>query len=265
MKRISICISTIDDRIHGIRNLLDQALPEAEYTVVHQITNLQTYQAFYQDYPAVIFIPMQGKGLSRSRNLALQCATAEWVYLCDDDVIIRNNLSQIAATYGDKYPDAGILCCQLQTSEGDPFKSYRAAATNLSIHAVGSISSAEILIRRTAIQQGHIRFDERFGLGAEFISGEEYLMLRRAMKLGCKVQYVPEVIAIHPALSTGTRYTADLVQSKGAIIAARAGSLYLLFNLIYAWRKWPEYKDSMQITAFLNYIYSGSKRYLHHE
>lgn len=264
MKRISICISTIDDRIHGIRNLLDQALPDAEYTVIHQLTNGLSYQSFYQDYPMVIFIPLQGKGLSRSRNLALQCAHAEWVYLCDDDVLLPNDFCHIIENQDDTFPDTDVFCFQLQTTEGQAFKQYKQTAEKINKAAAGSVSSAEIVIRRKAVQNGHIRFDERFGLGAEFISGEEYLMLCRAIERGCTVRYIPLPIAIHPPVSTGRIYTPELVQSKGAIIAARAGKFYMFLNLIYALRKWPEYRRVMNITTFLGYIYSGSHRFFYH-
>jgi hypothetical protein len=46
-------------------------------------------------------------------------------------------------------------------------------------------------------------FDLDFGLGSLYPSGEEYIFLTDALKLGLNVGYFPVVIGIHPDSSSG--------------------------------------------------------------
>lgn len=261
MTRLSICIATIDDRIEHLR-LPEQQQPDSiEWIVIHQITDTTDYSAFYATHPHVQFHTMQGKGLSRSRNAALQLATGEWIYLCDDDITLSAELLSILESAAAHWPDAAILTFQLRTPGGAFFKNYPQAPMLHHQRSIGGVSSGEIILRKKAVDQGAVRFDERFGLGANFISGEEYLMLRHAMREGIPIAFYPAAIGTHPENSTGNNFTPALVQSKGAIIATTYGHACWMLNFLYAIRKHPVYRHQLGFFAFLKYIYSGSRAY----
>ncbi len=261
MTLLSICIATVDARIHHLQLPVAGFPATVEWLVIHQVTDAADYAVFYEAHPGVTFYTMHGKGLSRSRNKALNLATGKWIYLCDDDIVIDKNLLHTIEAAQAQWPEAGILTLRLQTPENGWFKQYKTQPFLHTLPSIGSISSGEILLHKSAVESGAILFDERFGLGASFISGEEYLMLRQAMRQGIKIAFFPANIGVHPANSTGTHFTPQLIASKGALIANVYGHACWLLNSVYAIRKYRIYRHQLGFFMFLKYIYSGSKSY----
>ena len=77
MTKLSILLSTVDDRIYSAENILLHQFDDTEFIVVHQITD-QTkttpYQNFYAKFSTtqVKFIQKFEKGTGRSRNAAME-------------------------------------------------------------------------------------------------------------------------------------------------------------------------------------------------
>ncbi|HAE34724.1 MAG TPA: glycosyltransferase [Chitinophagales bacterium] len=260
---IEIGISTIDDRIKQACMILDQRLANVRYRVCHQVTDSKDHSHVYERYPDVEFLVMHEKGLSKSRNRLLHSSHADWLYLCDDDVI-PENISHLLKTAVQDQPDTSICCFMLKDENGHALKRYAAEAYQINRRTAGGVSSAEVIYHLPSLLQAGLAFDERFGLGSEYISGEENLLLDQALKKGLKIRFFPMYIGSHPALRTGILFTPELVRSKGALHAARYGAGATLMNLLFACRKFRLYKDQMSPAAFLRYIYSGSKDYQRH-
>ena len=66
-------------------------------------------------------------------------------------------------------------------------------------------SSVELIFKNESIKRVNLKFDENFGLGAEFAIGEEAIFVADAVKKGLKIGFVPEVLVTHAHNSTGHR------------------------------------------------------------
>lgn len=176
------------------------------------------------------------KGLSRNRNIALDAATAKYCLISDDDVdydadglqkvidVLENNRDICIATF--KYSGKDIKVYPDYIFDlNKPPKNY-------------SLSSIEIAFRREPVIKSGIRFDERYGVGAEFIAGEENLWIHYLLKNGLTGRFFPINIAFHNGESTGSRLASDpkLIECKGAVFTHLYPGTWILRMIRHALR-----------------------------
>ena len=84
--------------------------------------------------------------------------------------------------------DVVALSFQIFDPESRQFyKNYRQdAVSNLDFRGILRISSIEFFINLDKVNKGNLRFDERFGLGAKYPSGEENILLADLLKRNIK-------------------------------------------------------------------------------
>lgn len=262
MTFLSICVSTINERIGQLQKLLETIPEEAECLLIHQVTDETDYRETYASLKGCRILTQTGKGLSRSRNLALKEAKGEWVYLCDDDVQLLPGLIEKLEQAVSDHPECALFRFRIDSTTNTPFKDYPAHSRVLDRSMAGSVSSAEIICKRSAAEG--VSFNESFGLGTSFPSGEEYLFVLDMLFKGHSMWYIPVSIVMHPPESTGTSFSPAVIRSKGALIRHRFGIAFLLLNLLYAVRKHPVYAQQTGFFAYLKEIYRGSFQYGRH-
>lgn len=198
------------------------------------------------------------KGLSRSRNRAITNAKADICLISDDDVAYKDDIESTILSAFKNNPDVDIITFQVETPEGDSFKSYKNKQFNHTLKTIMKVSSVEIAFRRSSLIQNNISFDEEFGLGSTYPTGEEAIFLSDALKKGLKLLYVPKVIVVHPIESSGGNYKNPiLAQAKGAMIYrifGVIGYLIITFFAIKHHRKTP-----YTLFGFMKEMYSGAK------
>lgn len=267
MKKLSILLSTINDRIYAAESLLLQQFEDSEFIVVHQITentNADKYNSFYEKFNAenIKFIPRFEKGTGRSRNCAMESASGALFYLCDDDLIFKKDFYSKIMAASEKFPGADILTFKIETTDLQPYKNYPANSFTHTLRSSATVSIVEMVIRRTAYQKGLVKFDERFGLGTKYNTGEEFVMLSDGLKKGLNAVYVPEYLVQHPPVSSGKIFNTEVAFDKGAMIAKVYGWKFLMIDGLFALRKYQEYKKSLGFLSFIYYIYRGSFKFL---
>lgn len=202
-------------------------------------------------------------GLSKSRNRALAHATADIVLIADDDVRHPPDAPATVARAFAAYPRADIITFQAQTPAGAPFKKYASRARRHTARSIMRVSSWEIALRLESIRAAGLRFDEAFGLGAEFPTGEENIFLIDALRRGLNLRYEPQVIAVHPAESSGADLsTVDAVQAKGAAFRRMFGAAFLPVALAFAGKKYR--RSPFSCGRFYRHMREGSARFDRH-
>ena len=194
------------------------------YVVSMQYTDSR----FLQDIPDslksredVKVITLEGRGLARNRNHALDVATADILLIADDDErISANALRQVMQAYAD-HPEVDIALFRLNDIHDRPFKIYPDGMVMDYAEACEQgyyPSSLEISMRGKLAAEG-LRFNERFGLGAEFPCGEEDVLLCDAGRRGCQILLFDVVVAQTIAGSTGSKFLVNpgVQQAKGAV------------------------------------------------
>lgn len=146
------------------------------------------------------YLHLDRRGLSRARNAALALARAPWVHFPDDDCTVAPDILERVAAALAARPDAGFVAARVLTPDGRPVMPGMDGAprvlaspadTLATVMSPGLFVSARVLERCGG-------FDERFGVGAEWGSGEESDLLFRAFAAGETGLYVPDAVVTHP-------------------------------------------------------------------
>ncbi len=228
---INILISTIDEGINRIEQILLEQRSDLKYFISHQVT-AERFRAVPETLKRedVYVGQIEGKGLCRNRNNSISMADGDVVILADDDVRYQPDWIDMVIRVFETDRELDVACFKIFTPEGDPdYKKYSEQTYLLNDETHHYISSLEIVFRLGVIRANNIVFDERFGLGSKLNSfGEESVFIHDCIKAGLKVKYIPEYLVEHPAVSTIkaiNRFARLNTIFKGAYDARRYGWL----------------------------------------
>ena len=218
----------------GIKDLHKESI---DCLLINQVENHK--DAFEKNEQHLRILSYPEKGLSRSRNRAIQNAHGDIVLLADDDIRYLNGIEKTILGEFQKHEHADIICFQLLKKKGHPYKRYGTATKHINRFDSLRVSSAEIAIRLTSIKKKGVIFDEHFGLGTSLPSGEEQVFLKDALDSDLHVIYVPIPIALHEAASSGeTGWTdKEYRQSKGALLYRLFGGFSTIMMPLFALKK----------------------------
>lgn len=179
------------------------------------------------------------KGLSVNRNIALSKATAPLLLISDDDTVhTAEGLRAIIDAFSE-HPDIDIITFRFDSTGNKKYYPDHSVSINKCPKGY-YISSIEIAMRRTAVQ-GKIWFNENFGIGATFPSGEEDVFLRDCLDSGLKGIFLPITIARHDGTTTSERNMMldSRPQTKGAVFLRLYPIQWPLRMLVHTLREIP--------------------------
>lgn len=201
---------------------------------------------------------IDSKGLSKNRNHALTKGTAPVCLIADDDVdYFEDGLIALMDVF-DRHPEIGVASFMY---EGNDDKCYPDKPVNLDKRPRGFYtSSIEMAFRRETVEKTGVKFDENFGLGARFGSGEEDLWLHSLLKNGVNGRFFPILIARHEGLSTGRREAnnPEYVKTKGAVLRKIHPATWPLRMLTHAWRNHRSAASSIPTHRYIFNWLSGA-------
>ncbi|MEA1880602.1 MAG: glycosyltransferase family A protein, partial [Campylobacterota bacterium] len=242
-----ILISTMNGKFFTKDNTLKENI-----LVVNQYTN--------EPYVGDAVYNYNERGLSKSRNHALEKSHADICLISDDDLEYIEDLKDTVLTAFKENPSADIITFQVISPDGEPFSNYKKDTFWHNKKSIMRVCSVEIALRSEVIKGHHLNFDENFGLGAEFPTGEEVIFLSDALGKSLKVLYVPIPIVIHPLESSGSNYgNMALIQAKGAMFYRLFGSLGYVASALYAYKK--NQFSSLNMKDFFLMMLKGIKNY----
>ena len=220
---------------------------------------------FYRNQARIKWINTSSRGLSKSRNIALEESNADICLIADDDLVYVSDYEKKIKKEFERFPDADIITFQVEGIEGK-YKDYPLRAKKLNYLTLMKVSSVEVAFRRKSILKNGIRYNEIFGAGAKYQMGEENIFLTECLKKGLKIMYAPVKIAdLHLGDSSWfTGYSQEYFRSKGAQFVAMSRFVSLLYILQFSLRKHNLYKKEISFSYALKYMIQGRKNYLGH-
>lgn len=170
------------------------------------------------------------KGISRSRNQAIKNATSKYALLTDDDVIFEPNFDQIILSAFKDETEAGFLVFKAKTLKGNDYRQYNDENFELSKQSIEGVMSIEIACDLEKIKTTGVIFDERFGIGSQFETAEEYLFISQLIKNNVRGYFCNQYIVSHSEYNSGKALGSD------KIIYARSALAYKKYkSLAYFW------------------------------
>lgn len=218
---ISLIVPTLGTREKELHRLFEslnnQTLQDFEVIVVTQ-DNHQVVEGILSEFPfSYKHAKMNEKGLSKARNEGLKYVEGSILTFSDDDCWYAENcFEEVRSSF--EQQNADILCFQIY----DPiqncyYKEYPAnQQTKVPIKGLFRKSSIEIFLSLEKIKINDISFDEKFGLGAQYPSGEENIFLFDLYNKGYKsISYLPKKIVFHKKPTMESRINHKTFIGKG--------------------------------------------------
>lgn len=220
----------------------------------------QCDQEGYAEYPtkegtARMFFSRQ-RGLTKSRNLAIEKALADVCLLCDDDEQFVPNYDKLILDSYEALPQADVIIFKMVNRP----PSFEDKVIRLRFPQTLKVSSWQISFRRERLLAASVRFDELLGAGTGNGAEEELKFLLDCERAGLMIYYVPVPIAsVTQAESTWfDGFSETFFENRGAttryILGAGMASLYAVYYII---RKRKLYQESISSLNALRAIFRG--------
>ena len=202
--KLEVLISTIDAGIEKIKKILLPQRPDVKYIVVHQY-QYDKFKYIPKELlrDDVLVTQIQGKGVTKSRNIAIHLAEGDIGFFSDDDVTYGDDyFDKVIKTFREK-PGLDVAIFKIKTPDGEPeYKEYPEEALKLE-KLPFYIGTIEIAFQVKKIKEKNLHFDERFGVGQPLLIGsDESIFVLDCIKAGLNVWYYPFYVVNHPFEST---------------------------------------------------------------
>lgn len=201
------------------------------------------------------------RGLSRSRNLALSHAQETYLWLCDDDVCIDSLAEERILSAFAAMPKADALCCNVVSeTEGRP-QHLITEKHSLKVRNAMRYPTYRFVWKTEVLKKLGVQFDEQFGSGATYSSGEDSLFTHTMLKRGCRIVAVPVEIGRvrHSDSQWFSGYTDKYLFDKGALFAALFG--FALPYCAYMLLRHPDWREGRPFGKALALMQSGARTY----
>jgi glycosyltransferase involved in cell wall biosynthesis len=184
------------------------------------------------------------RGLTKSRNMAIEYSNADICLLCDDDEEFVSDYTQKIFKAYEMLPQADVIAFKMVNRS----PSYPDRVMRLRFPNTGKVSSWQISFRRKRLLETGVRFDELLGAGTGNGAEEELKFLLDCERAGLKIYYVPFEIASvdHEASTWFDGFTETFFEDRGATTRYIMGApLAMLYGVSYVARKHRKYRKNL--------------------
>lgn len=196
------------------------------------------------------------RGLSRSRNMAIQNALGDICLLCDDDECLEDGYESLIVEAFECNPDADVIAFQV-TNKKTRLKKKKQKLGYLDCL---KLASYQIAFRRRAIVDKNIQFDPLMGAGSGNGGGEENKFLWDCLRCGLSIYYVPVTIAVllEKTSTWFFGYDRKFFYQRGAVTRYMMGIwLSVFYGIYYILRKRALYQDEISMLSASKALFQG--------
>ena len=131
------------------------------------------------------------RGLSKSRNMAIDNSMGDICLLCDDDELLENSYADTIINAFGRLPCADIIAFEVKNRK----KKLPNKIIRIGYFRSLRISSSQIAYKRDSIKNNNLKFDINLGAGTDNGVGEENKFLHDCLRNKLKIYYYPVEIA----------------------------------------------------------------------
>lgn len=207
------------------------------------------------------------RGLSKSRNMAIDRAWADICLLSDDDELFQHDVEErVLKAYAD-YPEADIIAFKVDNADtfgygvNNSKRIYPNHAYKCGLIGCLHISSWQISFRRASIVEKAIRFDELMGSGTGHGAQEESKFLIDCLRAGLTIWFVPITVATMIDSEESQWFKGFdkifFIDRGWATRRFLGWWLATLYAFYYAWKKRSMYKQDISPMCALGCMLRG--------
>jgi glycosyltransferase involved in cell wall biosynthesis len=256
--KLEVLISTMhqtDFSLAGNMNITTDAI------IINQCDK-NDYHEKKTETGCIKMISVKERGLSKSRNLAINNSNSDICVIADDDLKYRSGYKDIIINSYSKYPDADIIAFDVpSTNQMRPTASLREGKVDF-LHSM-KIASYQITFKRSSIIDNNLSFNEMFGAGSKYICGEENIFLTEALRKGLKIYFVNQNIAIvdHKESTWFNGFNEKYFITKGAMFYEMFPLMSYLLIIQFALRKRKIFNKKYTVLDSISIMLRGIKDY----
>ncbi len=259
MDRIGVCVSTMNQSDHLIIRKMNIS---TDAIIVNQ-TDVEKTELILDNNRIIKIIHTKERGLSRSRNRALNEADFDICLIADDDMIFRRDYPLIVRNAFEKYKKASIIGFYVHSLNKNRCTSKPLWQGYISYINSMRLSSFQLAIRKNELSERGLSFNEEFGSGSgKYGFGEENIFLYDAIRKGLKIAYVDQTIAFVKHITSNWfkgfndyKYFID----RGAIFRQMSGVFSYPLIWQFALRKYPIYRKHINFLDCIKLMDLGRK------
>ncbi len=252
---VSALVCTIDERIKNIETLMPMLLEADEVIISHQITKPSIKPSTFK-HPKIKYVTLDVKGLSINRNNAVQHANGDVCYTVDDDISLAPGWCNTIKQAFDNN-NADMLTFIIE-GLSYPVQKNSKVSTMQSLRK----KSVEIAFKRKSILDVQLKFDENFGLGSRYPSGEENIFLVDALRKQLIIIETPFIIGSHFHPTSGL-ISLESIAVKPYIWKRMFGRLGVVCSLFYFAYKIIFNKNISKLKGLKNLVKHSFKAFIY--
>lgn len=255
---IEIIISTMNNNID---NFDIKQLNLHKVTIINQIPDRCDNKSEEFNIGNIKWINVDQKGLSKSRNLALEITSSDYIYLTDDDVVLNDKFKETVIDSIESNPAVDILAFQVSGIERK-FKEYSSEEIDINYINSMKLSSVQLVMKSDFIKKNNLYYDELFGTGSKYRMGEENIFLFDALKKSAKIKYIPREIAkVHLGESSWFNgFNEKYFFDRGAVFYRMfENHLARLYCILFCLRKYKLYSNEINFIKAYKQMIKGMK------
>lgn len=199
------------------------------------------------------------RGTSKSRNLAIEKATADILIFADNDFSYTDGYGKIVQEAYNQFQSADIIV--FGAIRKDEFVYKRVPTGKMSKRYQFSINAIRITARRQALLESGVRFDEHFGPGTEVSSGEDTIFVSDCFKKGLNIYSYDAVLC--RGFDDGrestwfTGYNQKFFTDRGKAYR-RLSKNWIAFIFYFAIKNHKKYKESVSAFCAIKHMLCGA-------
>ena len=211
---LTIGYSTLFDRLQNIQ--LPELRGDREILVIVQGTPTEARDIYDNETPHdvpehlqrsdVRVIWLDTRGVAKSRNEAIRQARGKYLIFADDDITFFEDGLAAALAHFEANPGTAFILGAAVDELGRRRKNYPTEVTELTKFNSAKAATYEMLVRVDESRCAGVFFDEEFGAGVQNYLGDEYIFICDLIDKKLKCEFLPVVLAQHPADSSGSAW-----------------------------------------------------------
>lgn len=206
------------------------------------------------------------RGLSNSRNMALENCCADILGVADDDLEYYDDFHKTIIEGWEENKKADVLIFNMDSfNKVYPDKGFKCNYFNLFGFCSVLVTFRMSSLRKSRFPDGRlIRFNPVFGTGSKYFkSGEENIFLSDCYHAGLKIFYTPRKILKRPESESSWfhGFTPDFFVDRGAVFYQMNPSLFQFLIFQFSIRKSKE-AAAIKFWDRISYMRSGRDRLL---
>lgn len=181
------------------------------------------------------------KGVGKSRNRAIDAASADLVLFADDDIVYDDGYAEKVIKEFEAHPEADAFFFNVEVVP-ERRTYFNTDFKRVHIWNGGRYPAYSIAVRREKLVESGVRFSELFGGGAKYSCGEDSLFIRDCLKAGLKMYRTTVTIGREEPRPGGEStwfkgYDEKYFFDRGVLYAYLYGALAKLMGLRYVYAK----------------------------